>query len=124
MQKHITAVGALHIGFGIFGIIVGVFIFALLSGIGIFIEDMDSQFVLWIVGTAVGGFLILVSIPGLIAGIGLLKLKNWARVLTLIISAIDLLNIPFGTALGIYSIWVLVQDETIEIFNKGGNLKL
>ena len=124
MQKHITAVGALHIGFGIFGIIVGVFIFALLSGIGIFIEDMDSQFVLWIVGTAVGGFLILVSIPGLIAGIGLLKLKNWARVLTLIISAIDLLNIPFGTALGIYSIWVLVQDETIEIFNKGANLKL
>ena len=121
MQKHITAVAALHIGFGIFGITVGVFIFALLSGIGVFAEDIDAQFVLWIVGTAVGGFLILISIPGLIAGIGLLKLKNWARIVTLIISAIDLINIPFGTALGIYSIWVLVQDETIEIFNKAGN---
>lgn len=123
MQKHITAVGALHIGFGILGIIAGVFIFALLSGIGIFSNDMDAQFVLWIVGTAVGGFLILVSIPGLIAGIGLLKLKNWARILTLVISAIDLLNIPFGTALGIYSIWVLVQDETIKIFNEEANIK-
>ena len=121
MQKHITAVAALHIGFGIFGIAIGVFIFALLSGIGVFAEDIDSQFVLWVVGTAVGGFLILISIPGLIAGIGLLKLKNWARIVTLIISAIDLINIPFGTALGIYSIWVLVQDETIDIFNRAGN---
>lgn len=85
-----------------------------------FVEDHEAQFVLWVVGVSLGSFLIFVSIPGLIAGVGLLKHKNWARILTLIISAIDLLNIPFGTALGIYSIWVLVQEETIQIFNHGG----
>jgi len=119
MQKHITAVAALHIGFGILGIVVGLVLFALLSGVGMFIQDYEAQFILWIVGVSLGAFLIIVSIPGVIAGIGLLKYKNWARILTLIISAIDLLNIPFGTALGIYSIWALVQEDTIQIFNDG-----
>lgn len=118
MKKHITAVAALHIGFAIFGIFTGLIIFLILSSIGIFVEDFEAQQILWIVGVSIGTFLVLVSIPGLIAGIGLLKFKNWARILTLIISAIDLINIPIGTALGIYSIWVLVQDETIEIFNR------
>ena len=40
-------------------------------------------------------------------------------VLVLILSAIDLLNIPIGTALGIYTIWVLVQAETVVLFEKG-----
>ena len=39
-------------------------------------------------------------------------------VLVLILSAIDLLNIPIGTALGIYTIWVLVQAETVVLFEK------
>ena len=116
MQKHITAVAALHIGFGILGILFGLIVFGILSGVGIFIEDYETQFVLWIVGVSLGTLFIIVSIPGIIAGIGLLRHKNWARILTLIISAIDLLNIPFGTALGIYSIWALVQEETIKIF--------
>ena len=123
MQKHITAVAALHIGFGIFGIFIGLALFALLSGIGMFTADHEAQFVLWTVGTSLGAFLIIISVPGVIAGIGLLKFKNWARILTLIISAIDLINIPFGTALGIYSIWALVQEETIEIFNRSGITK-
>ena len=118
MKKHITAVAALHIGFGVLGIIIGFVLFALLSGIGAIAEDGNAQFVLWIIGTSLGAFLIVISIPGIVAGMGLLKFKEWARILTLIISAIDLINIPFGTALGIYSIWVLVQDETIEIFNQ------
>jgi hypothetical protein len=120
MQKHVTAVAALHIGFGILGIVVGLVILALLSGIGMLVHDHEAQFILWIIGVSVASFLIIISVPGVIAGIGLLKFKNWARILTLVISAIDLLNIPFGTALGVYSIWVLVQEETIQIFNNGG----
>ena len=33
-----------------------------------------------------------------------------------IVAAFELLNLPFGTVLGIYSLWVLVQDETRELF--------
>jgi hypothetical protein len=61
------------------------------------------------------GFL---STLGLVGGIGLLVYKPWARYLVVVISALDCLIIPFGTVKGVYSIWVLVQDETIKLFNK------
>jgi len=65
----------------------------------------------------IGTFLIVLSIPGLVAGIWLLKRRPWARMLTLIVGAFDLIDIPFGTALGVYSFWVLLHDDTIRIFN-------
>lgn len=45
------------------------------------------------------------------AGIGLLQYKEWARILTIIMSIFMLIAIPFGTALGIYALWVLLSDE-------------
>ncbi len=58
------------------------------------------------------------KILGIIGGIGLFAKQHWARILVLILSAIDLINFPIGTAVGIYTIWVLVQAETAEIFEK------
>ena len=54
----------------------------------------------------------LASIVGVIAGWGLLSWKPWARVLTIVISFLHLLNFPLGTALGIYSLWVLLPAES------------
>ena len=63
------------------------------------------------------GFIVVAifSVPGLIAGIGLLNGYEWARILTLVLSALNLFNIPLGTALGIYGLWVLSKNETIEL---------
>jgi hypothetical protein len=116
MEKHINIVAALHIGLSILGIIIGVFAFFTLNLIGDFSQDQDAQFVLSIIARIVVGFLIFLSIPGLIAGIGLLKRKEWARILTLIISVISLLNFPLGTAVGVYSIWALVNTEVVDEF--------
>jgi F0F1-type ATP synthase membrane subunit a len=116
MEKHITTVAALHIGLSIFGIIIGAFIFIILTAIGFASRDEDALAVLAAIGTIVSIFLFVLSVPGIIGGIGLLKRKEWARILILIVSAIDLINIPIGTALGVYSIWVLVNDETVKLF--------
>jgi hypothetical protein len=71
------------------------------------------------------GFL-MVSVPlligflatlGLVGGIGLLSFQSWARYIVMIVSAIGCLNIPIGTLAGVYSLWVLLQDETIQLFN-------
>jgi len=48
---------------------------------------------------------------GFLAGWGLLQREPWARMLTLILSFLALFNIPFGTALGIYSLWVLLPAQ-------------
>jgi len=118
MEKHITIVAALHIGLSILGIVLGAFVFVLLAGIGVISEDEDALTVLAIVGGAVSSFLFVLSAPGLIGGIGLLKRKEWARILVLIVSGLELLNIPIGTAVGIYSVWALVQTETIKLFSR------
>ena len=116
MEKHLTAVAALHVGLSILGGMIGIFIFAILTGIGAITQEKEVFLILSTIGTGVGVLLVVLSVPGIIGGIGLFKRKEWSRILVLIISAIDLLNIPFGTALGIYSIWVLVQQDTIRLF--------
>jgi hypothetical protein len=117
MEKHITTVAALHIGLSILGIIIGAFIFIFLTAIGFVSRDEEALAILAAIGTIVGIFLFVLSVPGIIGGIGLLKRKEWARILILVVSAIDLINIPIGTALGVYSIWVLVNDETVKLFS-------
>ena len=116
MEHHVTAVAALRIGYDALGVIIGIIILVVLGSIGAITHDEDANVILLIVGSVVGGGFILLSIPGIIGGIGLLKHKNWARILVLILSAIDLIFIPIGTAIGVYSFWVLVQDETVKLF--------
>ncbi len=116
MEKHVTAVASLQIGLSILSILMGTFIFFILSGTGFLTHDSEARFILTTIGTGIAIFFFIIALPGLIGGIGLFKRQEWARILVLITSALHLLNFPVGTALGIYSIWVLVQDETIDLF--------
>lgn len=116
MEKHVNVVAALHLGLSILGIIIALVIGVIFGLVGNFIDDPVANKIIPIIATVAIWVVILVSIPGIIAGIGLFKRKEWARILTLILSVIKLLNIPVGTAVGAYSIWVLVQDETIALF--------
>lgn len=117
MENHVHTVGVLSIGLSIFGILIGGFIFVLLAGLGYVVQDEEAAPILTVIGFFVGAFLCLLSIPGIIGGIGLFKRKEWARILVLVISALHLINFPIGTAIGGYSIWVLVNTETIKLFN-------
>ncbi len=118
MEKHINIVGILHIVFGALGILAAFFIYAVLHLVGDFSNDCDANFVLSLIANVLVVVLIIFSIPGILGGAGLLKRKQWARILVLIISVLDLLNFPFGTILGVYSIWVLVQPEVVAEFEK------
>ena len=52
----------------------------------------------------------------------LLGYKEWARILTIILSCLHILNIPFGTALGVYGLWVLFSPESVAIFERRARL--
>jgi hypothetical protein len=60
----------------------------------------------------IGVVLMACSIAGLATGWGLLERKPWARTLTIILGILALPNLPFGTALGIYTLWVLLPAES------------
>jgi len=117
MEKHVHLLGVFWIAHGGLVLIGGIITFALLFGLS-FIPDMDSEgtTVLRMVGIIVGGLLWLLSVPKIIAGVGLLKRMEWARILTLILSFPALFNIPLGTALGIYSLAILLRDDTTQLF--------
>jgi hypothetical protein len=69
---------------------------------------------------AIGGLiftvLLIFSAPQIIGGIGLLKMQPWARILVIVLSGLGLLSIPIGTAMGIYGLWVLLNEETVRLF--------
>ncbi len=118
MEKHVTVVGAIKIGMSILYILIAILTFSLLVGIGFASGDEEALPILVTVGSAIFVFFILISIPGLIGGIFLLKRRPWARILVIILAVIDLFNVPLGTAFGIYAIWVLIQEDTIKLFAK------
>ena len=118
VQQHVTILGWLYIiGHAIF-VALGVFLFILLTGIGMAVADPDARLVLPLVGTGLGWLLILLGLPGLIAGYGLLTAKPWARVLALVIGILNLVNVPIGTIIGAYACWVLLQQPTREYFEQ------
>ena len=82
-------------------------------------SEPDAWIAVPIVGL-VGGMLVMLiftlSVPGIIGGVGLLKRRPWARILTIVLSVIHLINIPFGTLLGIYGLWVLISRNTTRLF--------
>ncbi len=116
MEKHVTLIAIINIVFGTIGILVGVFLFVVLIFGGLISGDSEAVAITGIVGTTLCGFFLLFSVPEVIGGIGLLKRRGWARILVLIISILDLINIPIGTAIGVYAIWVLLNEKTAQLF--------
>ena len=58
-----------------------------------------------------GGFVLLQALVGFAAGWGLLERESWARTLTLVLGILALFNLPLGTILGIYTLWVLMSPS-------------
>ena len=60
-------------------------------------------------------------VPGIIAdfvaGLGLLQYKAWARILAIILGIINLILFPIGTAVGIYTLIIMFNEETKALFS-------
>ena len=70
-------------------------------------SDVPTGFLQSLFGT-IGVLVVAKAAAGFLAGWGLLQRKPWARMLTVVLAFIALFHIPFGTALGIYTLWVLL----------------
>ena len=72
------------------------------------------QTLLPVVGIAFG----VVALLGFTAGWGLLERQPWARLLALVLGFIALIDVPLGTALGVYTLWVLLPERSEEEFRR------
>lgn|SRR5690554_6891248 len=122
MATHVKVLGVLHIVLGGLGILAGIAVLAIFGGVAGIVGasgEEGAHVAVPILG-GIGGLVFLLamalSVPGLVAGIGLLAFRPWARILTIVLSAIHLLNVPVGTAVGIYGLWALLNRETERLF--------
>ena len=123
MQTHVKVVAVAFIVFGALGVLAAFVLMAVFGGaagiVGASAEANEAAYALPIIGltgTVLTIFLLAISIPGLITGFGLLSWKPWARILGIVLCAIQLIHIPLGTILGIYGLWVLLNSETERLF--------
>ena len=125
MDLHVKILAAFYLIFGVLGILGSLMVLLSFGGAAGIISmaapnDPDALLAVPIVGL-IGGILVMLiftlSVPVIIAGIGLLKHRPWARILTIVLSVLNLINIPFGTLLGIYGLWVLLSRKIGPLFD-------
>jgi hypothetical protein len=116
MQVHVAIIGWLQIVNSLLSIVAGAFVVVLLLGVGVAVEDEIALRIMVATGLAIGGLLLILSLPGLVAGIGLLRRASWARVMAQVLAVFELVLFPIGTLLGIYTIFILSQRAAADVF--------
>lgn len=119
MRNHVRILGWLQILLGVLDLLMGLAIFGIFAGIGVvggLSGELSVPLVSGAIGTVVASVIGLTAIPNLIAGFGLLGHRNWARILALVLGALNALKFPWGTALAVYTFWVLMDDRTRRLF--------
>jgi len=110
---HIRLLGILWVAISAFRLIPGLVLLSLFGHGGAFLPPEVPFFVHGIL-RCVGTLLVIGAALGLAAGAGLLQRQPWARVLAIVLAFINLVDMPFGTALGIYTLWVLLPAKSEE----------
>ena len=116
MAQHVKILGWCFILYHGLLLLLAIFLFLIISGAGVISGDRQAMVVTGAVGTFVAALFTILALPGLITGVGLLRFRPWSRILGIVIGALNLLSIPLGTALGVYAFWVLLNQQTISLF--------
>jgi hypothetical protein len=123
MDTHVRVAAWMRILWSAVGLVPALIFLLVFNGIGIVASVLTGGLIAVPFIMVVGAFLALLfsitALPGLIAGWGLLNYQPWARIVNVVLAALDLIHFPLGTALGLYSIWVMLHPETVMLFEGG-----
>jgi hypothetical protein len=122
MRLHIDALGWLHVVWGVFGVLAGASLLLLALGTSVTVHDLGDVDP---AGRAAVGLLMVCGVPLVIggaafalAGRALLQRRQRGRFAALVLAGPDMIVVPFGTALGIYTFWVLLNDDARQEFGR------
>jgi hypothetical protein len=116
MDTHVKALGLLNIIFGGISVLFGLAVFVFFGGpVGLYRTMNDDVLGFLLAGSVV--FHMLLAIPCILVGVYLRSFMEWARGFAIVVSALNLLNFPFGCVVGGYGLWVLLTPETDPLFS-------
>ena len=107
---HLRNVAVLWLVYSALRLLPGLFLNSF-SDWGVPFGDDVPYFVHGIVRSVAGVFMA-TGLIGVIAGWGLYERRSWARILAIVLGFISLVHPPFGTAIGIYTLWVLLPASS------------
>jgi hypothetical protein len=122
MRLHVDLLGWLHAVWGAFGVLTGVSLLVLAAGTRVAVGEaaragdsaQAAAILLAVCGTplAIGGVLFIV------VGRMLRRRRQRGRLAALVLAGPNMVLVPFGTALGIYTFWVLLNDDARREFGR------
>ena len=117
VEEHIRLLGILWIAISVINTVIGIVLCTLAATVFAHLHEMGAPpetpaGFLRSLFTAMGVLVLVKAALGFLAGWGLLRREPWARMLTIVLAFFALLHVPLGTALGIYSLWVLLPAES------------
>lgn len=113
VAEHIRLVGILWLALSALNAVGGVVLYILANTLFVHLSEFSgapAAATSWLHPflSFIGIFVVVKAAAGFLAGWGLLQREPWARMLTIVLAFLALFHIPFGTALGIYTLWVLL----------------
>ena len=122
MRHHINVLGLLHMVWGAFAALAGVSLAILAAGTNAAVnaataDTVGSSAAVWLLG-ATGAFLFFAGIALTMTGRRLRAAQSGARSAALVLALPNLLILPFGTALGVYTYWVLLNNDARDAFGR------
>ena len=118
VQEHVRLVGILWLALSAFNVLAGLVLLIVATELVPHLQqsgqagpEFPGEFLTTLLGI-IGLAVLAKAVAGFAAGYGLLRREPWARMLTIVLSFLALFNFPLGTALGIYSLWVLLPSES------------
>jgi hypothetical protein len=114
---HVRLLGILWIAISAFRLLPGLFLISMFDHRPWFLQPDVPMFVPGLLH-GVGMLLLAGAALGLAAGVGLLNRQPWARMLAIVLAFINLIEMPLGTALGIYTLWTLLPAKSEEEYRK------
>jgi len=112
LQSHLSTLGTLWIIAGVFFLVPSVGMFFLGTFARFVIHDNPfAQTFGPIVLSVLAASIMLVALGGILVGWGLRSREPWARAVANVLGILALFHPVLGTALGIYTLWVLLSDD-------------
>jgi hypothetical protein len=115
---HIRLLGILWLALSAFRLLPGLFLLSMVRHGGITFLPPEVPFFVHGILRAVGAAFLFSGVVGIITGWGLLERQPWARMLAIVLGCFNLIDMPFGTALGIYTLWVLLPARSEEEYRQ------
>lgn len=113
MQNRFKNLGIFYFAFGALGLVMAGLLFAVKSGWLLLPAKMSIFSSAHGYVSVIALIFAIEAIPAIVTGLALLKGILWARMSAMALGFVNLFIIPLGTALGIYTLWILINDTSL-----------